>query len=715
MPKPSPKQMPKKTPKPKPNKGVKADADRIYRGISERATTRNLAASRSARDIGDVPPVVDRERRDRAAGSLLAFLGEYFPGTFAKPWSDDHRAVIERLQGVITDGGQYAIAAPRGAGKTSIVERAALWAVLTGRRRFVVIVAANESLAVRCLNRLKSELEYNPRLLADFPRETYPIRRLESQGRRCVGQLYNGERTATVWQKKLLVLPTMPGPDADGSGAVLYVAGITGAIRGLSHVDAEGRTIRPDLLLLDDPADREAARSATQTSERLSLANGDLLGLAGPGEKIAAVATCTIIFRHDFADRLLDNAVSPAWTGETYRLVYEWPDRADLWEQYLELRAEGFKPRGDRGLAATEFYASNRADMDAGAKVAWAERFEPGEISAIQNAFNLRQDRGEDVFMSEYQNDPIDSARALGSLDAAAVAARVGGFERGVAPPEVEKITAFIDIGQYVMWYVVCGWDDAFGCYVLDWGAWPEQRSRVFLARNVSPTLGEFYPKAGGEQGVVHAGLTSLVERIVPRDWSRSDGSTLTVSRLLIDAGWATDVVRLFIRQSPYREKLTPSKGVGLGPAQTAISDYRKRLGEKLGDGWVLGVAGPDRLRLCRFDSNFQKSRVAGMLTRPPGVKGGVELFGDKPADHELLALHLTSEYPTRTEAKGNTVDVWGRFPDRDNHMWDCLIGNAVAASLEGLNPLAALGGGTTTAGPRKRVSFAEMQRGKRP
>jgi hypothetical protein len=41
-------------------------------------------------------------------------------------------------------------------------------------------------------------------------------------------------------------------------------------------------------------------------------------------------------------------------------------------------------------FGATEFYREHREEMDAGAVVAWAERFNKDEISAVQNAMNLK-------------------------------------------------------------------------------------------------------------------------------------------------------------------------------------------------------------------------------------------------------------------------------------------------------------------------------------
>lgn len=658
---------------------------------------RDAEDSLSARDIWPCPEIKDRRRRRKAFGSLRYFLETYFPSTFYLGWSPDHLRVISRLEEVISDGGQYALAMPRGTGKTAITERASMWAVLTGRRRFCVPVAASASLAEQMLGRVKAELEFNERLLEDFPRAIYPIRRLEGQSKRCVGQLYEGARTAITWQKNRVVFPTMPaveddrgdGGENEACGSVIHVAGLEGAIRGLSHVDSAGNLIRPDLLLVDDPQDRESAKSMIQTRSRMEILNGDLMGLAGPDSRIAALMTCTVICKKDLADQCLDNAAQPSWQGERYRLVNRWSDRPDLWEEYETLRAEGFLPGGDRGVKATNFYRRNRKAMDSGCDVPWGGRKGPGELSAIQAAYNLRIDRGEDEFNSEYQNDPKDLSKSLDSLDPVLIAARLNGFDRGIAPPEVEKITAFIDVGQSLLWYAVVGWTEDFGGEILDYGAFPDQRVRMFLSRQADPSLEDRYPHRESAEAIVHSGLTDLVGRIMDREWERSDGGRIPVSRALIDSGWFTDLVRLFIRGSKHRDRLSPSKGIGIGPGRTAIADYRKRPGEKIGDGWILGVAGPDRLRLLRFDANHWKTRIASMLVRPSGQKGGISLFGSRPVEHELLALHLSSEYPELQESMGNSVNVWKRFPDRENHLLDCVVGAAVAASVEGLGPLA--------------------------
>ena len=64
-----------------------------------------------------------------------------------------------------------------------------------------------------------------------------------------------------------------------------------------------------------------------------------------------------------------------------------------------------------------------------------------------------------------------------------------------------------------------------------------------------------------------------------------------------------------------------------------------------------------------------------------------------------------------RTEAAGRTVDEWKLRPERaDNHWLDCLVGCAVAASMQG----AVLFG--TDQKPRvvRRISLAELQKNAR-
>jgi hypothetical protein len=94
------------------------------------------------------------------------------------------------------------------------------------------------------------------------------------------------------------------------------------------------------------------------------------------------------------------------------------------------------------------------------------------------------------------------------------------------------------------------------------------------------------------------------------------------------------------------------------------------------------------------------------------GERSCLSLFGSHADQHRLLADHLTAEYRVRTEGRGRSVDEWKMRPERaDNHWLDCLVGAAVAASMQGAELP-----GIVTGSPAKktRVSFAELQRERR-
>ncbi len=158
------------------------------------------------------------------------------------------------------------------------------------------------------------ELDGNDLLLEDFPEVVYPIQCLDGIANRCNGQLYKGERTPIGWTAPEIILPTIPG--SNGSGAIIKVAGITGRIRGMKYKRADGKTVRPTLVVLDDPQTDESARSLSQCATRESILAGAVLGLSGPGNKISGIMPCTVICPGDMANNILDRDRHPEWADE---------------------------------------------------------------------------------------------------------------------------------------------------------------------------------------------------------------------------------------------------------------------------------------------------------------------------------------------------------------------------------------------------------------
>lgn len=81
-----------------------------YAIVKERARARNAAIAQAGRDIGDLPAVVDPERKARASRDFRFFCESYFPQTFYLPWSADHLKVIAKIEQAVMHGGLFAMA-----------------------------------------------------------------------------------------------------------------------------------------------------------------------------------------------------------------------------------------------------------------------------------------------------------------------------------------------------------------------------------------------------------------------------------------------------------------------------------------------------------------------------------------------------------------------------------------------------------------------------
>jgi hypothetical protein len=679
-----------------------------YEAVKERARDRAAELARTGRDIGELPKVVNPDLREACRLDLRLFLESYFADRFRLAWSLDHLRAIAKIQTTAIDGGLFALAMPRGSGKTSLLEAATVWVLVYGHRSFVVLVGADAGSATNSLESIKSALETNDTLAGDFPEVCHPIRALERIAQRAKGQLFEGSPTHIGWTGDAIVLPTIPG--AKSSGATVRVAGITGRIRGMKHTRADGTSIRPDCVLIDDPQTEESARSVTQCRDRIKTINGAILGLAGPGQSIAGFAAVTVIERGDAADQVLDPKTSPQWKGERMKLIYSWPDREDLWRLYCDLRREDVA-ESPCGTRARDHYAKHREAMDAGAVVAWPERKLEDDLSAIQHAYNLRVERGEDAFQSEFQNDPIDhEAENTDTLKPAELKTRLSGLDVAVMPLSTTRLTAMVDVQEESLWYAVCAWGEDFSGSVIAYGTWPAQTDRYYTLRDMRETLSRKYPGMGLEARL-RSGLIELTDDLCSRAWRREDGLEARIARCLIDAQWgiSTDVVHEVCRVSTHASVLTPRAGRGIKASDAPIERWAVKVGERRGPGWIITGGQKRGTAPVMMDTNFWKTFVAARMRTAIGDRGALSFFGRLGAQatlHDMLVDHICSERPTRVEAKGRVVDEWSSpVAGRDNHWWDCVVGCATAASIEGVRLFDQTGGVVEV---RQRVKFSE-------
>ncbi len=670
---------------------------------------RNAMAKRSrddnedVREIGPLPAVVDPERRARGEASLEAFAKEYFPGRFKLAWAPFHRDAIARLEACTTDGGLYALSIQRGGGKTTLTEVAAIRAICRGQRRFVVIIQATDALAKKSLAKIQRELETNDALCEDFPEVVYPIRALDRVRQRAHSQTLNGEPTRSEFTKHSVTFPTVPGSPA--SGSIITTAGITGAIKGLTAPGPDGEILRPDWLIIDDCQTRKSAASPPQTSMRESVIMDDLLGLAGPETTIAAVFLCTPIYPNDLSERFLSHEDHPEWGGQRTKMLISFPKNIELWDRYWDLRKESTR-RGGKGEEATAFYAEHRAAMDEGAVVAWVDRKERRHLSAIETAMCLyyRSPRG---FHSEYQCEP--EAANLGAdskeFHPAKVAERTNGVPRFKVPKNTTMLTAMIDPGVHVGWYLITAWNSGFGGGVVDYGSWPRQNRSNFSARDARETLRKKYENHSDPE-LVFAQVRDIAKEILGRQYYR-DGEPMTVSLCGVDSGFEARAVAEAIKASTFRNILVATKGDARSTTKNSVDDWKEREGERKGEGWRLAAGG----KLLTFDADVWKSFIYERLTTPQGGKRAITLFGEDPVTHEMFSEHVAAEVAVPTPHRSGVFSKWMKKPgiEVDNHLLDCLVGTAVTASTRGLLPSADASAEDLQRRPKKLLSFSDL------
>lgn len=652
--------------------------------IKEAEKQRKLSAA--AREISDQIHELTSDQivqKAECVGSLKRFCEMCFTQRFSINWSEDHLSVINDIERIVTTGGLLAVAMPRGTGKTSLLEVAIIWSLFRGTHKFAVLLGATAEAATDLLKSIKDELCDNDKLAELWPEICVPLRALEDVNQRRV--LLNGERIRMRITSRSINLPHIPENPAAGS--VLRVAGILSRIRGMKHRLSDGTVIRPKLVLGDDLQTDESARRRKDVERREKTIKKAVLGLAGPRQKISAMLALTVIQPDDLADRLLDRQRHPEWNGRRTKLMYALPTNLDLWGQYAEIYKKGLRA-GDGGKSATEFYSQNRSEMDAGAIVAWPERYEPGELSAVENAMRIRINDPVS-FSAEYQNDPIPEDETTDkSLTVEAIVKRTVGVKRGVVPMGCEHIGAGIDVqGGALYWTIVAAEPNATPA-IIDYGVWPEQRRTWFRLKDITNTFKTKFPNMD-ESAQIYNAIKTITEQLCERRFFREDGAEFEITSILIDAGWNTNTVRKAVEQSKYRTKLHPAFGRDkrknphyflrpAKPGEIVRHDYR--------------IPPLDRGRKNRHvlvDSDAWISRLTDAFKIPLGSTGAATLFEHTVADgHLMFAEHLTAEYSIEVIVNGIKRREWAIKPgETENHFLDSTKLACVATCISGADP----------------------------
>jgi hypothetical protein len=649
-------------------------ADNYASERSRKAAAAINAKTAASQEIGPLLPPLNPSRRERCRLDLRAFVLEYFRPTFYLDLAPYQIAMLERFQHVTLHSGKDCHAVRRGGLKSTCARAAAIWAAVYGHRKLIVLTGATDDKANEHRENFFALMASSAALLEDFP-ELLPLLlkwRQPKKQFRLNGQLL------TVHPKdergRIVFADIVDAPSCQVHIAPYSLMATD--VSGLSYVDRHGVSVRPDLLIFDDVQTPQSAASPLMTEEREEQITKTFLGLAGLGQKIAAIMVCTVRQHQDLSERFLDRKRHADWYGQRYRSVLKFPDRSDLWDVYAAKLGQGSTPEEGK-QQAQEFYRQNKADMDAGGQVAWDLDKLPDEISALQSMMTIRAIDPE-FFRREIQQEGTAPVNSSGMrLDATALLSRLSQTERGRIPADCSHVTAFIDSSDQVLWWMVCAWQRDFSGVVVDYGTWPDQGRPVFYKSDLVRRISQEKPGASWEEAFAHAHNElerELIERfpeldLILKDWSDGGQKPRIESQVSASAN---------------RSRIRPSKGFAPKPGRKPVHLWGDQHRDRQSGAYWLEKR-TEGLPHVQYDVNIWKSHAARRLITTVGAPSAVLLPGSDERANRLLAEHLTAEQPKAISYDGATGVAWELTPGRDNDWWDCYVGCNVAASICGV------------------------------
>ena len=607
----------------------------------------------------------NKKLRKRLEADPPAWLAWYFSEAYALEFGKVHLDMIERGLYAIEHGGKTVTAAPRGTGKSAIHWGLALYRLATRRGEFPAIVPWEARAVRRALRFWKNALCSNERFAADYPELCAPFVKCKQNSQRLVSLIWKDTKKNTgarlLVSEGLIILPDSRG--------VLGSTTINGNPRGLNHSTEDGKILRPTLVIIDDPQDREAANSPSQVQSIISQIDSDVLGMGGPGRKVAALMACTIIRKHDAASHYLSN---PQWDAARIPLITAWPTNRKLWDKWNEVRITG-EDQKDGGAAARKFYRQNKADLLHGFEVSWHERFdrERKQPDAYFAAMWDFYEMGEAAFMAEMQNDPPSDVGTQYRLTVEIVTSHTMPLARLQLPASAGIFTAMIDINRIGLHWAAAGFDQLMTSHVSAYGRWPANGGELW-AKNA--------PELQRKQAIF-AGVKSLCDALAATTFRR-DGKRTLPRLVLIDRGFEPDVVHKFCTAAAYPFTVFPSRGY----AAHKYSPIKSMLVGKPMEGCHVSTSTMGQF--VAFNADMWRETAQRAFLSDPGSPGGCTLYEpNRETEHVTFAEHLSAEWiANKYETERGPRWEWTHAVGANWDYGDALTGCYVAAAVLGLS-----------------------------
>jgi hypothetical protein len=636
------------------------------------------------------------ERRAACEFDPLLFGKTYFKEDFYLPFSEQHKVEAHKLQQAVVKKAWFANADRRGGGKSTRARMFCVWGVAYGHVIYPILITATGKSAERNRDAIIKKLMYSQELREDFPELCLPFLFCRGKGQAANHMLWKGQPAECKAAADKLVIPQTDLPYSRCTQSVLQFTSMMGEIRGNSHTLPSGGTVRPDLGVCDDPQTRLTARSRSETDSLEETVKSDIAYMNGPDKRIGMIVPCTVIYKNDLADRLLDRKLNPQFHGERTKFMIAFPTNMDWWNRYGDLRAElqmNDYEEDEIDRRCNEMYLKEKDIANAGAKVSWDYAFTDNEVSAIQHGMN-RWLASPSAFQAEYQNEPTGECKNdTIILDPKVVCRRYSEFDKEVVPDWAHYVVMSIDISEKVLWWEISAFAHDMTSSTISYGTFPDQKRRYITLETIQETQQEFWTlhekQAVGIGAATKMSLDAMVRIVTENKWKTASGREISIGAIIIDLGYEPSRQNVYdLAKRPELKTLVfPSKGLGTTPDRPHgwSPATKPKPGEKRGHHWR--ITPMDEGRQLQIETNAWKTIAAECFATPIGDPGAATVFRtDKVSTHEMWADQICIEVPDKrsSEKTGITMVVWDNPGHPDNHFWDCKVMSFVGASMLG-------------------------------
>lgn len=299
------------------------------------------------------------------------FAKTYFPHLVSDKYAEYQKEILRAIA-PDTRGKLYAVAAPRGGGKTSlhiisivhnVVYKSFFEALDLVPNDFIVVVGESDG-GYDVVDNVRHELESNPFLAAHFG---------NLKGER----FWSRKRTLT--RNDCLILPKSRNE----------------RVRGLNY---KGK--RPRLTLITDIQKPMHVQSPTQRAKDKNWLTQDIARLGDNKGTMNLLVEGTILHQDALLASLLNN---PSYDSHTYKAIMKWSSREDLWNEWKARYVDLTDP--NRLQTARAFFEANRNEMMGGVEVSWPEGL------SYYRCMEIIVRDGKYAFMKEMQQEPDDPER----------------------------------------------------------------------------------------------------------------------------------------------------------------------------------------------------------------------------------------------------------------------------------------------------------------